>query len=347
MAAGALVLILLTAASPVLADKGIENENYSAVGTFRGFYREPPDSLDVLFLGTSNAYCAFSPEELSRFSGLKSYNLASSQQSLLTSYYWLKEALRYQHPKAVVLETFYCFYKVGNEGSLHKAFDWMNNSPVKAEAVRELCRSFSDDSVQYHEYQFLLPALRYHDRWSQLDEMDMVWTDLAAGNGQRGYCPRYEKSEREEFITIPQISSNVDIRIESVQTEGTCIEADRPLNDGSKFAVNAPQQIPDFQREYLDRITDLCRKNSIHLILVKTPSVEWTPAQHNAVSEYAGTKDSVDFIDFNMTDTYMESGYDFAEDNADSMHANVSGAVKLTDAVGKYMECAGIVTAGL
>lgn len=324
--AGVLVLAFLAAASPVLADKGIENENYSAIATYRGFYREPQNSLDVLFLGTSNAYCGFSPDELYEQYDLRSYNLSSSQQSLLTSYYWLEEALRTQQPEAVVLETFYCFYTKGNEGSLHKAFDWMNFSHVKIRAVNDLCRSFSDGAEEYNRYDFLIPAFRYHDRWSQLDSSDIHWAKLSKQDHFKGYCPRTERSGR-EFVTI---SGEDDAMNRSI-----------PLNDGTKFAGKAAQKLPSFQERYLDKIVSLCRRKGIRLILVKTPSIEWTPAQHDAVTAYAAEASAagcdVEWIDFNMTDTYQAAGYDFAEDSADTMHANVDGAVKLTDYIGAVL----------
>ena len=41
--------------------------------------------------------------------GITSYNLGCERQNLITSYYWLKEALRCQSPKAVVLDSYFLF----------------------------------------------------------------------------------------------------------------------------------------------------------------------------------------------------------------------------------------------
>ena len=139
--AGLLLLILcilLHAADQMLVLKGVENRYYSAASTYGGFYHMRKNTVDVLFLGTSNTYCAFSPDELYRRYGIRSYNLAGSQQSMLTSYYWLEEALRTQKPKAVVLDVFYAFYNTGNEGSFHKAFDFMRWSDIKVRALGDL-----------------------------------------------------------------------------------------------------------------------------------------------------------------------------------------------------------------
>ena len=68
----------------MLVLKGVENRYYSAASTYGGFYHMRKNTVDVLFLGTSNTYCAFSPDELYRRYGIRSYNLAGSQQSMLT-----------------------------------------------------------------------------------------------------------------------------------------------------------------------------------------------------------------------------------------------------------------------
>lgn len=62
------------------------------------------DTVDVLFLGSSHGVTSFLPQELYNQYGITGYNLGCEQQGMVTSYYWLKEALRYQSPKAVVLD---------------------------------------------------------------------------------------------------------------------------------------------------------------------------------------------------------------------------------------------------
>ena len=71
---------------------------------------EPPESLDVLFIGNSIAYSAFSPLHFWKESGFTSYVLATPGQRLCDTYAILYNALHKQSPKVVVLET-NSFYK--------------------------------------------------------------------------------------------------------------------------------------------------------------------------------------------------------------------------------------------
>ena len=88
-------LLLLTW---VFLPKNTFNSEWHETSATVNFYRMEKNSIDVLFLGSSYCMSTFSPQEIYNQYGLRSYNLGTQQQSLLVSYYWLKEALRYQHP---------------------------------------------------------------------------------------------------------------------------------------------------------------------------------------------------------------------------------------------------------
>ena len=60
------------------------------------FYSIPENSIDVVFVGSSHSFCCFSPVELYDRYGISSYNFSSSNQSMLASYLWAKEAYDYQ-----------------------------------------------------------------------------------------------------------------------------------------------------------------------------------------------------------------------------------------------------------
>ena len=103
-------LLVLAVLAGILFKPKFLNDNYWPLDvTYQSFYEMENDSVDAVFLGSSHAISAFSPQELYDTCGIRSFNLASEEQSLLVSYYWLKEALRFQKPQAVVLDTVVCF----------------------------------------------------------------------------------------------------------------------------------------------------------------------------------------------------------------------------------------------
>jgi lysophospholipase L1-like esterase len=62
----------------------------------------------------------------------------------------------------------------------------------------------------------------------------------------------------------------------------------------------------------------------------------WQQSSHDSLANYAADQ-GLDFYDFNTKELYHEIGYDFANDNGDSMHPNLAGADKLTDYMGELL----------
>lgn len=278
--------------------------------TYAGFYDLKKDSVDVLFLGSSHGVTAFLPQEIYNQYGITSYNLSCEQQGMVTSYYWLKEALRYQSPKVVVLECYFCFpYMVdeplnSEESYTRKALDFMKWSPVKAEAVRTICEI--DEKQDVWSYYF--PNERYHTRWENLDRNDYTYKDMASHSELKGFAPLYfylgEKGENFE-----------------------------PHDTG---ATDDAAEMQLLMREYLGKINDLCREKDISLILTITPAVSANLEMCNAVKAYAD-ENGCSFISFNSQDVYGQMDYQIVTDNCDDGHPNIWGAVKVSDYMGKVL----------
>ena len=54
------------------------------------FYSVEPNTMDVLFFGTSMAYCTFNPAVLWNDQGIASYNLGKQQQGISLTYYTMQ-----------------------------------------------------------------------------------------------------------------------------------------------------------------------------------------------------------------------------------------------------------------
>lgn len=281
--------------------------------TYRGFYQMNKNTVDVLFLGSSHTACGFSPQELYDAYSIRSYNLGSNSQSLWTSYYWLKEALQNQSPKAVVLDTYSLFLdERENEASHRQAFDDMRWGTVKKEAVQTICRFDKEQSA----LSYFLTNIRYHSRWSGLQAKDFSWM---------------------RFLTPPQLKG-------TWRYHNICgYEEYTPL---TTFAVENNEETENFQadaEEYLCKIAALCREKNIHLILVKTPTLAETPARHNRIMAFA-KENGLNFYDFNMEELYHAIDFNYARDMSDNAtsgaknaHANPYGRQKLTNYLGKIL----------
>lgn len=313
-AAKALIFLLLLAlliqgANALLLPKNYAlTSDWPASSNTEGVYRLERNSVDLLILGSSKAYTAFVPQILYDEYGIRAYNLGTDLQSPYMSYYWLREALKQQSPMIVVLETSMFFPVIADqplntsEAMMRKAMDPMHWSFNKLHALWELYRL--DKNQNWKSYVF--PNLRFHERWKEWNEDDFTLSELRSHNELLGWSPLMEKSGIDDFQTIHAA----------------------PLTTSANFAP--------YMEMYLDRITALCREKAITLVLVTTPDTGASAAQHRRMEDYAESN-SLHFLDLNTLENYEAMGYDFAADNADYEHPNVSGAQKLSRTLGEYL----------
>ena len=68
------------------------------------FYEQPQNSVDVLLVGTSMFYSGVNTNVLWAEYGIPAYNLFSEEQTFWISYYMIREALKTQQPKVILLD---------------------------------------------------------------------------------------------------------------------------------------------------------------------------------------------------------------------------------------------------
>lgn len=303
--------VIVSAVNQTLIKKHLYNENRGTTGTHYGFYEMERDTVDILFLGSSHSGAAFNPQYLYDKYNITSFNLCSDAQPVLASYYWLKEALQYQSPQVVILDCYSLwldeeFYQETRE---RMAFDNMRLGPVKLEAINTVCTL--DESQSRNSY--LLTNIRYHDRWSALNETDFNWKDdIVPPSDLKGFYLMRNQCGYQDYVPF---------EVSASETEDFLPEA----------------------KIYLDKIVKLCKDNDIELILVKTPTLAETVGRHNAVAEYAASN-SLMFFDFNEKILYEKIDFDYSVDMSDNettgiknAHANPSGARKMTHFLGDIL----------
>lgn len=158
LAALALLVAALALASAVVVPKNNQEEFGQLDPHAHGVLGEPRNSIDVLFLGDSEAYSAFSPLQLWHERGVRSYVCATSGQRLCYTRTMLLRALRAQSPGVVVLET-NCLF----------------SSLTAADVAVRLAKD-------------LFPVFEYHDRWKRLRLEDLTETPRATWSDElRGF----------------------------------------------------------------------------------------------------------------------------------------------------------------
>lgn len=254
---------------------------------------------DVIFIGDCEVFSNVSPVTLWEDYGITSYIRGSAQQLIWQSYYLLEETLKYEKPKVVVLNILAMKYnEPQNEAYNRMTLDGMKFSMTKLKDIRASMTE-DEDFISY-----LFPILRYHSRWSSLTKEDFK------------YLFRHKK------ISINGYLMRVDVKPVTIIPTGKKL-----LN--YRFGTNS--------YNYLNRITSLCKKNGIELVLIKSPSIYpyWYKEWDQQMIDYAKENDLV-YINFlNYID---DMGIDFTKDTCDGgLHLNLAGAEKFTGYLGSIL----------
>ena len=268
-----------------------------------GFYKQPRGSVDVLVMGSSHAYVNIDPAVLSKEEGISAYDLCASMQPVWNTYYTLKEALKYQHPKLIVLDIYRLVepFDYVKESKLIKSTFGMRPSKEKMAAIRESLSAEQQKDVWLYFLEFPI----YHNRYREITFSDFL-ADYSLPENYRGHVP----ADHVEAMERPDVSKVTE---QMPMTEKTAL--------------------------YFQKLLDLAKQEGIPVLLILTPYIVQEDDQkvYNTVKELLATypEDEVRFLDFN--EAYDEIGIDFATDFADYDHLNVAGCQKFSFYFGKVL----------
>ena len=267
-------------------------------GSFTEEYYKEKVPHDVIIFGDCDAYESYSPVKMYEEYGISSYIRGSGEQYINQSYYLLKDVLRTETPKVVVLSVHNLQHDVPkNEAYNRMTLDGMRWSKDKVDAIR----SSMTKGETFASYVF--PILRYHDRWNKLTKTDFEHVfskDITSHNGYYMRCDVVPYDKFPPNVLLPDYS----------------------------FGDNAMY--------YLDQIRLLCEENGIELLLVRAPiEYKWYEEWDENVEEYAA-KYGLTYINFN--DYADDMGLDMSVDTYDAgAHLNIYGAEKLSVYFGRYL----------
>ncbi len=268
-------------------------------GSFTSDYYLEENNHDVIILGDCEAYTSFSPIELYEKYGITSYIRGNSQQLIGQSYYLLKETLKYEKPKMVILSVGIMRYDQQTKEEYNRLMiDKMRWSKEKVDVINYSML----DNETFISYVF--PLLRYHSRIMKLqnDDLEYLW-----GN---------KEVSHNGFII------NTDVK---------------PLGKLPSMTFLNNYNFGKQNYHYLNKIVDLCKKNNIKLILYKAPTLYpfWYDEYNIQIKNYA-EKNNLDY--YNFMELTNEIGIDYNYDTYDNaVHLNLFGAQKLTNYFGKIL----------
>ena len=155
------------------------------------------------------------------------------------------------------------------------------------------------------EFSYLLPILRYHDRWSQLTAEDFQYWFHRDQVSDNGYLMQVGVKPLKDAYVEPEL-------------------ADYSFGENSWY--------------YLDKMVELCKSKGTQLVLIKAPALSpvWWQEWDDQIEEYAQKND---LLYINMLEYQEEIGIDWQTDTYDAgLHLNVYGAEKASHWFGKILQ---------
>lgn len=266
-------------------------------------YDLPKNSVDVLLFGSSHMNTAISPMDLWNDYGITSFNAGIGDQTIPATYFELRELLKVQKPKVVVIETVYIF----NDGMMTAAGEerlhWLVDNVPLSFGISEAIQTLIQEDHPKTEY--YLNFYNFHNRWKELSEADFK-PSLQSSKYNRGADMRlYNLHSVIEYPTVV------------------------PRNE-----TEIPPELP---LEYLHKIIELCREKGIELVFMAQPY--YIGSEQLKMMNYVDVvvKDyHIPYVNF----FYLlnEIDFDFAKDMAEAYHMNYFGVKKLTSYLGEYLQ---------
>jgi len=309
----ALTFIVLLA-SIVLFLEGILQSSDDVVKRVRAINSLTPNSVDIMIIGNSHAYCTFDPSIIGDVTGKSVYNAALPSQKIDTVYYNLVDLLKHQQPDIVIFEAFaFGRSDMKNDGFVSNV-DALNPSFNKLIACFEI---FSD---KFDAFKMSFRLFRSHSNWKRaaLVKENLKYMLGRTDGGQRGNEGFYALKTKMSETTIKKYENSTTSKYTPV--------------------------INDYSIAYFDRIAQLCRSKGIRLIVTMSPFNKIYQQKINYVDIYnkmsvicKGAK--VEYIDFNMKYDELGLGYgDFEDSFHNAQHTNIWGAEKVSRYMSNYIQ---------
>ena len=294
-----LVVCIIANMSLIFERKSIYTQwNYTA--KVEGYANEPKDSVDVIGVGSSHMYCTVNPVHIYEQTGAEYYVLATQQQPVEATYYYVKDALECQPADVVIIEAF-MYFKADTpvaEGVAHDAVDPFPDNFNKLKMISAL--DVEDEKANYY-----FSFLKYHSRWKSLNKKDFL----------RAYENKTDPYHG--FVFLTKAKKN---KCKSVTYDGV---KEKPLADG--------------KLEYFKKTVELVREMGASPMVLISP---YSNAKKNLgkivfISNLCEEMD-VPFLDMNVE--FDNTGIDNMTDFFDPGHLNVYGSEKASLYIAEFVE---------
>lgn len=297
-----LYLVVLTVAVNVVSRLFFvrqEKPPHNPTTKITGFFAEPKDTLDVVFIGASTAYMGINPSILWREYGITSYDFCSSGQKAQLTQLYVKDAIVRQHPRVICVDMNGMRFD-NDYNSEQYNYASLSLFPLSLNKLHTIFQYTPKEEWMGH----LLPLVKYHSA----GKINFKNLAPAEQDPYLGYSP--------SFISYGK-SANYKSTARYEETG--------PLADNVEKAFK--------------EIITVCRENNVRLLLYATPvSIAKSARQRVNEVKRIAAEENIPVLDFNDEAWLSANDYDARTDTSDNYHhANWRGASKITHTFGEYL----------
>ena len=200
-----------------------------------------------------------------------------------------------------------------------------------ASSGQNLCQSmaFLRQAMRSHTLKYVL--LETNGMFTRFDWQNEIWTRIEEALPVFRYHNRWKSLRSDDFFTLPEYTIKDPYRGYYPHT----VIKSAP-DAGSLAVADTEEWYPQLNRQYIHRMSDLCRKDGIELILISSPSVKsWTGSKHASAQNLAEEL-AVPYYDLHLLQ--QEYALDWSVDTRDGGdHLNNTGAEKLSRYLGQLI----------
>lgn len=274
-------------------------ERKTSIDRMQNFLEDELET-DILFIGTSQIAADVMPMELWQRYGYTSYVMCAPKDGIKRNPAMLRLALEYTEPKLVVLNADRYWRENAVEDQVAGYHMFADAFPLSIKKIEATQTAFESKEARK---EILFPFLAYHDRWKELSEEDF--------KSKEEFSHSLTKGGTEGEYVADYIS-----RYEKIPSE----EWELPEGVGI--------------REIEEMLIE-CQDRGIEVLLVALPLEADAEQQRyfNGLQQIAD-RFQVPYLNLVADDTMLNPDTDYA----DGAHLNVSGARKVTQYLGAYIQ---------
>lgn len=312
----------------------------------KAYRGEPRDSIDTVFIGNSDIYRAISPVDLFHQTGITSAIAGRPNKQLSEVPGDIRDILRYQNPKTIVLETD-CMFSGTNPG-FKKGISPLEAEAAKVDVAGQAPSKATDADVAGQAPSKATNAdvagqapSKATDTAHQnifakckalLQEGDSAF--LAALNYKFPLVKYHDNWKHLKLTTFLHPRGKYHFSNKGMAYANT-VKAYPFGNEymqlsGGKHAMLSEEKLDQFQKIY-----DLCDRNGIRLVLLTVPSANtWNKGKSDTVKQLAKKYD-LTYYDYNRQ---LPAGFNWVTDSKDGgNHLNYAGASAVTKDLAKKL----------